>query len=53
MKNIYKNMCNKQALNMNKQCPLQLPQSYDATSDSESMFSYKENRWASAEREPT
>ena len=36
------NMCNKHALNMNKQrkqCPEQLPQSYDATSDIESMFS--------------
>ena len=42
MKNIYKNMCNKHILNMNNRVNSvyeQLPQSYDATSDSESMFS--------------
>ena len=42
MKNIYKNMCNKHALNMNTSVNSvheQLPQSYDATLDSESMFS--------------
>ena len=42
MKNIYKNMCNKHALNMNNSVNSvheQLPQSYDATFDSESMFS--------------
>ena len=44
MKNIYKNMCNKHVFNMNNNVDSvhdheQLPQSYDATSDSESMFS--------------
>ena len=54
MKNVYKNMCMKYILNMNNivnSVHEQLPQSYDVTSDSESLFSYKENN--ASQREPT